>query len=107
MQYFGNTDLTAIRCGCFVCYATTALPLLGFSPKILGFSKQSWVLGFFAEDLGFFQGFSKGPWVFLGFFKICQKIHLFLLWRIKRLFLGKVWFFQEKCDFFQKFSENV
>src|SRR6218665_3685150 len=24
-----------------------SLPLLGFFPKILGFSKQSWVLGFF------------------------------------------------------------
>ena len=31
-----------------------ALPLLGFSPKILGFSIQSWVLRFFLGALGFF-----------------------------------------------------
>src|SRR6218665_1888558 len=30
------------------------LPPLGFSPKILGFSIQSWVLGFFLTALGFF-----------------------------------------------------
>ena len=35
---------------------------LGFSEAILG----SWV---FYEGLGFFLGFSKGPWVFLGFFE--------------------------------------
>src|SRR6218665_3929545 len=40
----------------------------------LGFLPRSWVfrsnLGFlvFSEGLGFFLGFSKGPWVFLGFF---------------------------------------
>ena len=30
-----------------------ALPLLGFSPKILGFSIESWVLGSFPEGFGF------------------------------------------------------
>src|SRR6218665_1560784 len=67
------------RClsGCFS--SSSALPLLGFSPKILGFRKQSWVLGFSFEGLGFFLGFSKVPWVFLGFFQICPKIYLFLL----------------------------
>src|SRR6218665_3944482 len=34
----------------------SALPPLGFSPKILGFSIESWDLGF-SEDLGFFQRF--------------------------------------------------
>jgi len=53
----------------------SALPRLGFSPKILGFSIASWVLGFFPEGLGFFLGFFK-HWVFLGFFKFHQKIHL-------------------------------
>ena len=110
------------------------MPLLGFSPKILGFPKQSWVLGIFFEGLGFFLGFSKGPWVFHGFFKICPKIHLFLLffaesktflpkkgqnlrnhgkkfWKSeankKTFFQEKFGSFQGKCDFPQKFPENV
>jgi len=36
------------------CSAVGSVALLGFSPKILGFSKQSWVLGFFLRALGFF-----------------------------------------------------
>jgi len=55
-----------------------ALPPLGFSPKILGFSIESWVLGLFSEDLGFFLGFFERPWVCLGFFHIFhEKIHVF------------------------------
>src|SRR6218665_2892044 len=67
-----------------------ALPLLGFSPKILGFSKQSWVLGFVSEGLGFFLGFLKGPWVFLGFFKFTRKYIYFCC------FLQKVRHFRRK-----------
>ena len=52
---------------------------LGFFEAILG----SW---FFSEGLGFFLGFSKGPWVFLGFFKICLKIHLFLFFAESQTF---------------------
>src|SRR6218665_3303253 len=65
-------------------FSQAALPLLGFS-------KQSWVLGFFSEDLGFFLGFSKGPWVFLGFFKISPKIHFFccFLQKVSKTFLAK------------------
>ena len=48
-----------------------ALPLLGLSPNILGFSIQPWVL-FFYEDLGFFLGFFKFM-VFLGVFDISPK----------------------------------
>ena len=44
-----------------------ALPPLGFSPKILGFSIESWVLGLFSEALGFFLGFFERPWFFRGF----------------------------------------
>ena len=40
-----------------------ALPLLGFSPKILGFSIESWVLRFFSEDLGFFQISGKNTFI--------------------------------------------
>src|SRR6218665_1882488 len=54
-----------------------ALPLLGFSPKILGFMIESWVLGFLPEGLWLFLGFFQRPWVFLGFFHISPKIHLF------------------------------
>src|SRR6218665_67687 len=69
--------------------AGSVLPLLGFSPKILGFSKQSWVLGFLSEGLGFFLGFSKGPWVFLGFFKLARK-YIFLLFSAEsKTFLAK------------------
>jgi len=55
-------------------WLNSALPILGFSPKILGFSMESWVLGFFPEGLGFFYGFSKTlgfSWVFH------EKIHVF------------------------------
>ena len=61
---------------------------LGFSEAILG----SWV---FSEGLGLFLGFSKGPLVFLGFFKICPKIHLFLL------------FFAESKTFLAKKGQNL
>src|SRR6218665_24268 len=51
-----------------------ALPLLGFSSEILGFSIESWVLGYFPEGLGFVLGLFQRPWVFITFH---PKIHLF------------------------------
>src|SRR6218665_210953 len=53
-------------------YPYTALPLLGFSPKILGFPIQSWVLGFFSESPGFFLGFFKELGFFLGFSNLTE-----------------------------------
>ena len=52
---------------------SSALPLLGFSPKILDFLIESLVRGFLPEGLGFFLGIFQRPWVFLGFFKFHEK----------------------------------
>src|SRR6218665_4138931 len=59
-----------------------ALPLLGFSPKILGFRSN---LGFlvFSESLGFFLGFFKHLGCFLGFFIFYRKMHLFKCFWLK------------------------
>src|SRR6218665_1506790 len=55
---------------------------LGFFEAILGSC-------FFSEGLGFFLGFSKGPWVFLGFFKLARK-YIFLLFSAEsKTFLAK------------------
>jgi len=42
-------------------------------------STRPWVLGFFHEDLGFFIGFLKSSWVFLGIFHISGE-NIFFLW---------------------------
>src|SRR6218665_3065598 len=43
-----------------------ALPLLGFSPKILGFSSHFGIYGFLTTTLGFFLVFLRGLGLFSG-----------------------------------------
>ena len=40
------------------------LPLLGFSVMVFDIFTRPWDMGFFHENLGFFLGFLKSPWVF-------------------------------------------
>ena len=49
------------------------LPLLDFFPKILAFSSQSWDLGFFSKDLGFFLGFFSEAIICVFLYKIGHK----------------------------------
>src|SRR6218665_1685418 len=62
---------------------------LGFFEAILG----SWV---FSEGLGFFLGFSKGPWVFLGFFlNLPENTFIFVVFSRKSEILVEKW---SKCE---------
>ena len=58
-----------------------ALPLLEFSPKILGFSIRPWDMGFFMKTLAFFSDFFQDLWLFWGFSNFTKKyIYLSGFW---------------------------
>ena len=88
----------------------SALPPLGFSPKILGYSIESWVLGFLSEGLGFFLGFLKGPSTLFFGEKWSGNQRRWLRKKVIRKFWRRKTFSQEKFAFFRKsaiFSRNV
>ena len=84
------------------------LPLLGFSPKILGLSIESWVLGIFPEgrgfsrifqNLGFFLFFSDFTKKYIYLSAFCFKVRDF------KEFGSRFW--PEKSDNLKMMGKNV